>query len=161
MRVQLALNVTDIDEAIEFYSKLFDTPPYKIKPGCANWVIENPPLKLVLFENRDAEPGSIGHLGVEADTADEVVANETRLRAAGLPITGIDDTICCFAEKVETWVDGPAGHRWEWYVKQADHDGQLTNVIVSHRETAIGQDASPCCTTDSTETVSSTACCAG
>ena len=25
MRVQLALNVTDIDEAIEFYSKLFDS----------------------------------------------------------------------------------------------------------------------------------------
>ena len=124
-------------------------------------MIENPPLKLVLFENRDAEPGSINHLGVEADTAHEVVANETRLRAAGLPTTGIDDTICCFAEKVETWVDGPAGHRWEWYVKQADHDGQLTTVIVSHRETAIGQDASPCCTTDSTETVSSTACCAG
>lgn len=161
MRLQLALNVTDIGEAIEFYSKLFDTTPYKVKPGYANWVIENPPLKLVLFENRDAEPGSINHLGVEADTAEEVVANEARLRTAGLSTTGIDDTICCFAEKVETWVNGPDGHRWEWYVKQADHDGQLANVVVTHRETAVGQDESPGCTTDSTETVSPSACCPG
>ena len=164
MRLQLALNVTDIDEAIEFYSKLFDTPPYKVKPGYANWAIENPPLKLVLFENRDAEPGSINHLGVETETADEVVANEARLREAGLSTTGIDDTICCFAEKVETWVNGPSGHRWEWYVKQADHDTQATNVVLSHTSTAVEQNGSPCCTTNplggADAPASSSACCA-
>ena len=101
MRVQLALNVTDIDEAFEFYSKLFDTLPYRVEPGYANWVIENPPLKLVLFENRDPEPGSINQLGVEAETADEVESNEARFRAAGLSTTGIDDTVCCFAERGE------------------------------------------------------------
>ena len=122
MRLQLALNVADLDEAVEFYTKLFDTKPYKIKPGYANWAITNPPLKLVIFENPDAAPGSLNHLGVETETADEVVENEARLRAAGLSTTGIDDTICCFAEKVETWVDGPEGHRWEFYVKHGDTD---------------------------------------
>ncbi len=128
MRLQLALNVTDLDSAVDFYSKLFDTTPYKVKDGYANWEVENPPLKLVVFERPDAEPGSINHLGVETTTSDEVVAAEARLRDAGLTTTGIDDTICCFAEKVETWVECPDGNRWEWYVKEADHDTQLENI---------------------------------
>jgi catechol 2,3-dioxygenase-like lactoylglutathione lyase family enzyme len=136
MRVQLALNVADLDEAIDFYSKMFDTAPYKVKPGYANWEIVDPPLKLVIFENSDAQPGSINHLGVETSSAGEVVAAETRVKAAGLTTTGIDDTICCFAEKVETWVQGPTGHKWEWYVKQADHETQLENVIVESRGSA-------------------------
>ena len=131
MRMQLALNVADLDEAIDFYTKMFATEPYKVKPGYANWEIANPPLKLVVFERPDAQPGSINHLGVETESADEVVAAEARVTAAGLSTSGIDDTICCFAEKVETWVQGPEGHRWEWYVKQADHDTQLENVVLS------------------------------
>jgi catechol 2,3-dioxygenase-like lactoylglutathione lyase family enzyme len=134
MRVQLALNVADLDEAIDFYSKMFDTAPYKVKPGYANWEIVDPPLKLVIFENSCAEPGSINHLGVETASADEVVAAETRVTAAGLTTTGVDDTICCYAQKVETWVQGPIGHKWEWYVKQADHEPQLENVIVESRD---------------------------
>ncbi|HEY5664452.1 MAG TPA: ArsI/CadI family heavy metal resistance metalloenzyme [Ilumatobacter sp.] len=132
MRLQLALNVADLDEAIDFYSRMFDVQPYKVKPGYANWVIENPPLKLVVFERPDAEPGSINHLGVETDSAAEVVAAQARITAAGLATSGIDDTICCFAEKVETWVQGPTGHKWEWYVKQADHETQLENVVIGH-----------------------------
>ncbi len=128
MRLQLALNVPDLDEAVEFYTKLFATEPYKVKPGYANWEISEPPLKLVLFENPSAEPGSINHLGVETETAEQVVAAEARLSQTGLETTGVDDTICCFAEKVETWVNGPDGTRWEWYVKQADHEIELENV---------------------------------
>jgi catechol 2,3-dioxygenase-like lactoylglutathione lyase family enzyme len=147
MRIQLALNVADLDEAISFYSKMFATQPYKVKPGYANWAIENPPMKLVIFENADAVPGSINHLGVEVDSAEEVVAAEARVRAEGLTTTGIDDTICCFAEKVETWVSGPAGHSWEWYVKQSDHETQLENVIVGQRTTIAVAEAGNCCPT--------------
>ena len=131
MRLQLALNVSDLDEAVDFYSKLFDTTPYKVKPGYANWEIVDPPLKFVLFENPDAEPGSINHLGVETESAAEVVAAEQRVTAAGMETSGIDETICCFAEKVETWVQAPDGNRWEYYVKQADVDDQLENIVVS------------------------------
>ena len=138
MRVQLALNVRDLDEAVEFYTKLFATEPYKVKPGYANWEIANPPLKLVIFENADAESGSINHLGVETETADEVVAAEARVSAAGLDTSGIDETVCCFAEKVETWVNGPDGTRWEFYVKQADHETQLENI-------KVGDGPSVCC----------------
>ena len=145
MRIQLALNVANLDEAIDFYSKMFNTAPYKVKPGYANWAIENPPLKLVIFENPAAEPGSINHLGVETETAEEVVQTEQRLRSVGLSTTGIDDTICCFAEKVETWVEGPAGHRWEWYVKQGDHETQLTNIVLN---STPGAEMSSCCVPD-------------
>ncbi len=134
MRLQLALNVADLEAAIDFYSRMFATDPYKVKPGYANWEIADPPLKLVVFERPDLDHGSINHLGVEAGTAEEVVAAEARLRGAGLATSGIDDTICCFAEKVETWVDDGRGQCWEWYVKRADHDTQLENQVVDHRE---------------------------
>ncbi len=148
MRLQLALNVHDLDEAIDFYSKLFDTPPTKIKPGYANFAIENPPLKLVLFEvdgeHPEAATGSdfhhLNHLGVETETAHEVVTAEARLRSAGVETTGIDDTQCCYAEKTETWVVSPDGARWEWYVKTGDTDSVL-NVSLGRA------DDNACCPT--------------
>lgn len=119
-RLQLALNVSDLDSAVEFYTRLFGVGPAKRKPGYANFAVLDPPLKLVLFDG--GEGGTINHLGVETESADEVVSAESRLSAAGLVTTGIDDTICCFAEKVETWVSDPDGARWEWYVKTADSE---------------------------------------
>lgn len=119
-RVQLALNVTDIAKAVEFYSKLFDTLPAKRKPGYANFAIADPPLKLVLFEGPDG--GTLNHLGIETESAAEVAAAEIRLTDTGLETTGIDDTICCYATKVETWVTDPDGAMWEWYVKTGDAD---------------------------------------
>ena len=142
-RLQLALNVSNIDEAVAFYSNLFNTEPYKRKPGYANFAIVDPPLKLVLFEGADG--GTINHLGVETETAAEVEQAEARLSATGLPTTGIDDTICCYAEKVETWVTAPDGLKWEWYVKTADTDQMKLQII--------GADSgSTCCSPESAET---------
>jgi catechol 2,3-dioxygenase-like lactoylglutathione lyase family enzyme len=121
MRLQLALNVDDLDTAIDFYSKMFATQPAKVRPGYANFAIAEPPLKLVLFEG-DGAPGSINHLGVETETAGEVTAAEARLTESGIETTGVDDTVCCYAEKTETWIEAPDGNRWEWYVKTGDAD---------------------------------------
>lgn len=123
-RIQLALNVTDLDAAVEFYATLFATEPAKRKPGYANFAIADPPLKLVLFEA--AEGGTLNHLGVETETAAEVTAAEARLSGTGLETTGVDDTTCCFATKVETWVADPDGARWEWYVKTGDAEVMMT-----------------------------------
>ena len=131
-RVQLALNVSDLESAVDFYSKLFGTEPAKRKPGYANFAIADPPLKLVLFEG--GEGGTLNHLGVETENAAEVEAAEARLSSDGLETTGIDDTICCYATKVETWVVDPDGAQWEWYVKTGDSD-QLSNEIVSGGDT--------------------------
>ncbi len=134
-RVQLALNVTDLESAVTFYSKLFGTEPAKRKPGYANFAIADPPLKLVLFEAD--EGGTINHLGVETETAAEVAAAETRLADTGLETTGVDDTVCCYATKVETWVTDPDGARWEWYVKTGDAE-QLTYETADAGGTCCG-----------------------
>jgi catechol 2,3-dioxygenase-like lactoylglutathione lyase family enzyme len=130
VRLQLALNVADLDAAVDFYTRMFGVAPAKTKPGYANFAIDQPPLKLVLFEG-EGDTGTINHLGVETETAAEVVAAEARLSEAGLSTTGVDDTLCCYAEKTETWVHGPDGTSWEWYVKKADID-QPVNVVVGH-----------------------------
>lgn len=131
MRLQLALNVSELDEAIEFYSAMFDTPPARVREGYANWEIAEPPLKLVVFE-RPEEAGTLNHLGVEVDSAQQVQAAESRLSGQGLDTTGMTDTECCFATKTETWVEAPDSLRWEWYVRTGDSE-QLTNVVLGRR----------------------------
>ena len=138
-RVQLAINVENLNEAIDFYSRLFDAVPAKVKPGYANFAITEPPLKLVLFENQ-GKGGSINHLGVEVQTTEEVLTAEDRLTRADMVTTGVDETQCCYAEKTEVWVDGPDGVRWEWYVKHADSD-QFENVVIDP-----SQSKRNCCT---------------
>ena len=67
---------------------------------------------------------------MEVEAARQVRAAEGRLRESGLDTTGVDDTVCCYAEKTETWVTDPDGARWEWYVKSGDAE-QLQNVVIS------------------------------
>jgi catechol 2,3-dioxygenase-like lactoylglutathione lyase family enzyme len=121
-RVQLALNVTDIDAAVEFYSRLFATEPAKRKPGYANFAIADPPLKLVLFENQVAPGGSINHLGVEVQSTDEVTATTRRLAGEGLDTLTEENTTCCYAVQDKVWVEGPDAERWEVYVVHADSE---------------------------------------
>ncbi len=119
-RVQLALNVADLDEAISFYSKLFATDPAKVRSGYANFAVVDPPLKLVLIEDAGREPGSLNHLGVEVQTTEEVSAAQTRLVGAGLVTAVQDEVSCCYAVQDKVWVDGPGGEAWEVYTVLAD-----------------------------------------
>ncbi len=114
MRVQLALNVNDLDAAVEFYSKLFDVKVNKRKPGYANFAIEQPPLKLVLFENPDADE-RLNHLGVEVFDDADVHAATDRLKAAGLVDSVEDEQTCCYATQNKVWALDPQGMRWEYY----------------------------------------------
>ena len=119
-RIQLALNVDNLDESIAFYSTLFGTPPAKIKPGYANFAVAEPPLKLVLLEN-PGQGGSLNHLGVEVEDVDTVDAEQSRLAAAGLASINERGTTCCYAKQDKFWVEGtPDGERWEIYTVLAD-----------------------------------------
>jgi len=121
MRVQLALNVKDLDEAVEFYSKLFGVDVHKRKPGYANFAIEEPPLKLVLFENPDADE-RLNHLGVEVFDDADVQAATDRLKAAGLVDSVEDEQTCCYANQNKVWAIDPQGARWEYYRIVADSE---------------------------------------
>lgn len=139
-RVQLALNVADIDEAVAFYSKLFASEPAKQRPGYANFAIAEPPLKLVLIEGH-GEPGTLNHLGVEVAAPAEVEAAGDRLVAAGLTTAPEDGVTCCYATQDKVWVDAPDGEPWEIYTVLADSEtpaGQL-------RTADPGNDQSLCC----------------
>jgi predicted enzyme related to lactoylglutathione lyase len=114
MRLQLALNVKDLDAAVSFYSAMFGVPVNKRKPGYANFAIEQPPLKLVLFEAPDA-PERLNHLGVEVFEQEDVTDATERLKAAGLVDFVEDETTCCFAVASKVWALEPDGARWEWY----------------------------------------------
>jgi catechol 2,3-dioxygenase-like lactoylglutathione lyase family enzyme len=119
-RLQLALNVNDIDEAVTFYSKLFGAEPAKRRPGYANFALAEPPLKLVLLEN-PGQGGTLNHLGVEVPDAGAVDAEQGRLARAGLTSADERDTTCCYARQDKFWVKGPSdGETWEFYTVLAD-----------------------------------------
>jgi catechol 2,3-dioxygenase-like lactoylglutathione lyase family enzyme len=119
-RVQLALNVDDLEESVAFYTRLFGTGPAKLRPGYANFAIAEPPLKLVLLEN-PGEGGSLNHLGVEVADSPAVDAERTRLAGAGLTPAAEQNTTCCYARQDKFWVEGaPGGERWEIYAVLGD-----------------------------------------
>ena len=140
-RVQLALNVPDIDQAVEFYSKLLGTEPNKRKPGYANFAVADPALKLILFEQPGAE-SRLNHLGIEVESTDDVRAAQVRLQDAGLAPVEESGT-CCYASQDKVWVDGPDGS-WEIYTVLADADdfGQSS----AHGDAPSADDAL-CCST--------------
>ncbi len=127
-RVQLALNVANIDESVAFYARLFATEPGKVRPGYANFAISDPPLKLVLIEDPTQAPGSLNHLGVEVASTEEVASAQARLASAGVKTETEDEVTCCYALQDKVWALGPGGARWEFYTVLADAEmpaGQL------------------------------------
>jgi catechol 2,3-dioxygenase-like lactoylglutathione lyase family enzyme len=147
-RVQLALNVADLEASVAFYSTLFGVDPHKRRAGYANFAIDSPPLKLVLIEVPEADRGSgaagaLNHLGVEVFSGDEVAEAAERLTSAGLATFDERDTTCCYALQDKVWVHDPAGAPWEVYVVKDD------DPTDAHPATAsiplLQADGSVCC----------------
>ncbi|WP_239377397.1 MULTISPECIES: ArsI/CadI family heavy metal resistance metalloenzyme [unclassified Frankia] len=148
-RVQLALNVSDVNAAVSFYSKLFGVGPAKRRPGYANFAVEVPPLKLVLIENPAAREagvaGALNHLGVEVESTGEVTAAAARLAGLGLATATEEATTCCYAVQDKVWVDDPDGAPWEVYTVLADADADAdagVGVGVAGRP-AVQREAEP------------------
>jgi len=169
-RVQLALNVNDIDEAVSFYTKLFGTQPAKRKPGYANFAITEPPLKLVLLEN-PGQGGSLNHLGVEVPDIGTVDVEHARLARAGLTPIDERDTTCCYARQDKFWVQGaPNGERWEIYTVLEDSqtfwgedDGQSWQAVEAALDATPADPAgqvSQCCGQQASDGSQTGACCA-
>jgi uncharacterized glyoxalase superfamily protein PhnB len=142
MRLQLALNVDDLDQAIDYYSKLFGATPNKVKPGYANFAIDAPPLKLVLFENAGASE-RLNHLGVETFEQESVDEAIVRLEAAGIAEAKEEETTCCYAKANKVWSVDPQGMRWEWYrvLEDADQFGDGDAVAASREPTEATEPA--------------------
>lgn len=130
-RVQLALNVGNLDEAISFYSRMFGCEPAKVRAGYANFIVQDPPLKLVLIEGH-GEPGSMNHVGVEVDSADDVQSAISSAATNGLRHEVHESETCCFAVQDKVWVHGPE-LSWEWYtvLEDAPDDTSLSQPLVA------------------------------
>ena len=158
-RVQLALNVTDMDVAVDFYTTLFGAAPAKRRPGYANFIVADPPLKLVLVENPDGRgtgvAGALNHLGIEVENSDEVAAAHARLAASGLATAVEDQVSCCYAVQDKVWVEGPGGEPWEIYAVLADAEMPAGELRADDR----GRDR--CCDTspDRSDTGPGASCC--
>ena len=144
-RVQLALNVDDLDEAVTFYSKLFNTGPAKRKPGYAKFELANPPVALAL---QQADRPALSHLGIRVDDSAEVEGASTRLKASGLVTLDERDTSCCYARQDKVWVADPAGNRWEVYtlLEDIDEDVEHEHEAAPACCTPVAGEASACCT---------------
>jgi catechol 2,3-dioxygenase-like lactoylglutathione lyase family enzyme len=146
-RVQLALNVSDIEEAVTFYSKLFGSEPAKRRPGYANYAIDDPPLKLVLMQDATARGhgtlGALNHLGVEVETTDEVAAAAGRLNDEGMATEVEEKTTCCYAVQDKVWVSDPDGASWEVYTVLADAPAE--DGIAGDGSWCVPEAASSCC----------------
>ncbi len=150
-RVQLALNVSDLERSVAFYSRLFGAEPAKRRPGYANFAIAEPPLKLVLLE-RSGPGGSLNHLGVEVGDIDTVDAEQARLAGAGLASVDERGTTCCYARQDKFWVQGaPDGESWEIYTVLADsqtfygEDSDGPQCCGAAAAASAEPAASPCC----------------
>jgi len=149
-RVQLALNVDDLDAAIGFYSSLFGTEPAKVREGYANFAVAEPPLKLVLIEN-PGKGGTLNHLGVEVESSDQVAAATSRLQEQGLATDVEENTSCCYAVQDKVWVHGPDAEPWEIYTVLADSDtpaGALRTVDVCGPGRCVAEPAAAGVSTD-------------
>ncbi|MGH9245643.1 MAG: ArsI/CadI family heavy metal resistance metalloenzyme [Acidimicrobiales bacterium] len=148
-RVQLALNVSDLGAAIEFYAKLFDEKPAKTEPGYANFAIAEPPLKLVLIEG-DGGGGTLNHLGVEVESSDDVRRTQQRLSGQGLDTATQENVECCYAVQDKVWVHDPDRAPWEVYTVLAD----------APTMTGTGECCAPgAADKDAAETAAAAACC--
>jgi catechol 2,3-dioxygenase-like lactoylglutathione lyase family enzyme len=134
-RVQLALNVTDLEAAVGFYRAVLGTEPAKVRDGYANFAVTDPPLKLVLIERDDVPGGSLNHLGIEVADTDAVLDATQRLRAAGLPVDERSAETCCYATQDKVWVHDPDGAPWEVYTVLGDAD-RLTSDVADVPATA-------------------------
>jgi catechol 2,3-dioxygenase-like lactoylglutathione lyase family enzyme len=153
-RVQLALRVGDLAGSIDFYSKLFGTEPAKLRPGYANFAVEEPALKLVLLEGEPGQATVMDHLGVEVESTDQVGAATKRLTGEGLETLTEDDTTCCYAVQDKVWVHGPGQEPWEVYTVKGDSATFGT-------DSAAPVDPATCCTPDAEtgETAKPAGCC--
>ena len=143
-RVQLALNVDSLDEAVAFYTALLGARPAKLRPGYANFAVEDPPLKLVLFSG-DGPGGTLNHLGVEVATPGEVVEAQERLTGEGLPTAAEEGVSCCYATQDKVWVDDPDGAPWEVYTVLADAEVMGCGTAAGATPAATTASGSHCC----------------
>ena len=160
IKTHLSLNVSNLNRSVEFYSAFFGAPPHKVRPGYANFDLNDPPLKFALVENpARVGQGALDHLGFLVASPDDLEAAKDRLKAAGLATFDETDTTCCYAKQDKFWAHDPDGNAWEIYVltddllDDHDHDHRGNPLTENAELTAVSvPNPVQCCTPGSAGT---------
>jgi catechol-2,3-dioxygenase len=145
MKTHISLNVSNVENSIEFYSKMLGVKPFKVKTDYAKFDVVNPPLNLTMNQVNFERGGSLSHLGLQVETSEEVLEMGKRWTENGLITLDEMKTDCCYALQDKTWVQDPDGNRWEVFVVLENTEGKENG-------------ASACCS-PATEKVSITRSC--
>ena len=147
-RFHVHAHVDDLQASIAFYTRLFGAEPTRVEADYAKWMIEDPRLNFAI-STRGASAG-IDHLGIQADTEQELAELKQRASAADSALLDEGATTCCYARSDKHWVTDPQGIAWEHY--------RTLGSIPVFREAADGAaTASACCTP--AEAPAATSCC--
>lgn len=152
LKAHLALNVHNVEQSIEFYKKLLDLEPSKVRTGYAKFDVQNPPLNLTLNEHSFNERGALSHLGIQVRSTDDVLAVRERWSAAGLLTRDEMQTSCCYALQDKAWVRDPDGNEWEVFVVLEDNLAETSpcecgTKVDEANATGNATAANECCTT--------------
>jgi lactoylglutathione lyase len=119
----IGLNVTNLEKSVEFYSRLFEDEPVKLKPDYAKFLLEKPGLNFTLNLLDEVSGNQVGHFGFQVESTEEVIAHKNRLEQNGV-LSQYDEinTTCCYAIQDKFWVHDPDGNEWEFFYTKADVD---------------------------------------
>ena len=121
LKAHLALNVHDVQRSLEFYRKMLDIEPSKVRTGYAKFDVQNPPLNLTLNEVAFDGRGALSHLGIQVASTSDVLAMRDKWVESGLIARDEMQTDCCYATQDKTWVRDPDGNEWEAFVVLQDN----------------------------------------
>lgn len=147
MKMHVGINVTDLNKSIEFYSKVFNTEPVKVKPDYAKFLLEDPGLNFTLNLKDKVTGNQVGHFGFQVENLKEVLQHKERLEKLGFFAREEMDVTCCYATQDKFWVTDPNGNEWEFFYTIGDVESMATDTS--------------CCTTQpvKVEIKSSSSCC--
>lgn len=113
MKTHVSLNVGNLQDSIEFYTKMLGVGPLKVKSDYAKFDVVNPPLNLSMVQIPFERGGSLSHLGLQVESTEEVFEITKRWNESGLITLEEMKTDCCYALQDKSWVQDPDGNRWE------------------------------------------------
>ena len=118
-RMHLHVGVSDLDASVGFYSALFAAEPTVLKPDYAKWMLEDPRINFAISSSDHTAKG-IEHIGIQAETPDELAEIYDRLHGAGRPVLEEGATTCCYARSDKNWITDPDGVIWEAFLTKGE-----------------------------------------
>ena len=137
MRIHISLNVESIEQSKAFYTALFGQVASKLKPGYANFRLDDPPIHLALMERGKTGSQGVGHLGIELPDAQTLENWHQRLKATGVDLTVENKARCCYAKADKLWLTDPDGYRWELWTRTGEYDS-IANTETMPTEKSAG-----------------------